>query len=189
MNCSIQDFKGQIFSLCKDQQGCRFLQKRLDDGDDASLIFNEIYPHFIELMADPFGNYLCQKLLDFCSPQQKYVVVGAIAGALVGVCLNAHGTRAVQKLCEIVADTDLVYLMIDALRNNVVTLIKVNIIKDFQFLGGNSLCSGSQWKSRRAKVSPVLQAASQSIHLRRYNDGMCRSCNTPPWMLCDTEMY
>jgi hypothetical protein len=129
VNCSIQDFKGQIFPLCKDQQGCRFLQKRLDDGDNASLIFNEIYPHFVELMADPFGNYLCQKLLEFCSPQQKYVVVEAIAGALVGVCLNAHGTRAVQKLCEIVADTDLVYLMIDALRNNVVTLIKVYVLE------------------------------------------------------------
>ena len=50
---SIDQVVGQIYSLCKDQHGCRFLQKKLEDNNPAvtELIFNETYPHFDELMT------------------------------------------------------------------------------------------------------------------------------------------
>ena len=81
----------------------------------------------VELMVDPFGNYLVQKLLDCCTEEQRLRILQAVAeprlagvnsavapehgGAaaaealvglpqLVGVALNTHGTRAAQKLVE-----------------------------------------------------------------------------------------
>lgn len=31
----------------------------------------QVLTHIVELMTDPFGNYLVQKLLDRCSEQQR----------------------------------------------------------------------------------------------------------------------
>jgi hypothetical protein len=44
---------GQIYPMCKDQHGCRFLQKKLDEMNTQTvdIIFNEVYPHFAELMT------------------------------------------------------------------------------------------------------------------------------------------
>jgi hypothetical protein len=43
---------GQIYQLSKYQQGCRFLQKRLEEkiAPNTEIIFNELYPHLVELM-------------------------------------------------------------------------------------------------------------------------------------------
>ncbi len=46
--------------LAKDQGGCRFLQKKIEENDTEtnSLIFDHTIDTFIEIMNDPFGNYL-----------------------------------------------------------------------------------------------------------------------------------
>src|SRR5271170_3757160 len=83
----LEDLQGEIPALCKDQHGCRYLQKKLEEGlpEHRDMIFRETFGHFAELMTgsylvvvflaggrldltlvtDPFGNYLCQKLLEF----------------------------------------------------------------------------------------------------------------------------
>lgn len=52
-NVKLQDLVGELYSLCKDQHGCRYLQKKLEEGDDENirLIFEETNPHMIELMT------------------------------------------------------------------------------------------------------------------------------------------
>jgi hypothetical protein len=52
-NVKLQDLIGEIYGLCKDQHGCRYLQKKLEEGDDENirLIFEETHPHMIELMT------------------------------------------------------------------------------------------------------------------------------------------
>jgi hypothetical protein len=43
---------------------------------------------------------LCQKLLDYCNDEQRTIIVETVAKDLVGISLNMHGTRAVQKMIE-----------------------------------------------------------------------------------------
>ena len=50
--------------------------------------------------ADPFGNYLCQKLFGYCNDDQKTRIARKVAPGLVAVSLNMHGTRSVQKLID-----------------------------------------------------------------------------------------
>jgi len=49
----LEQLKGQLYSLCKDQHGCRYLQKRLEENNDANvnMIFDEAFEHMTELMS------------------------------------------------------------------------------------------------------------------------------------------
>jgi hypothetical protein len=98
----IQDFATKIPDLCRDQNGCRHLQAELATRDEETIevIYNGAKPYFADLMSDPFGNYLCQKLLETCSDAQRTELVKIIAPTIVTVSLNQHGTRAVQKLLD-----------------------------------------------------------------------------------------
>lgn len=66
----------QVMAVAKDQNGCRFLQRKFDEGGAAAIqaVLPEVLEHLIELMMDPFGNYLIQKLLDRCSEEQRLAV-------------------------------------------------------------------------------------------------------------------
>lgn len=49
----LEDMQGEIPSLCKDQHGCRYLQKKLEEGvpEHRDMIFRETFGHFPELMT------------------------------------------------------------------------------------------------------------------------------------------
>lgn len=66
----------QVLTVAKDQNGCRFLQRKFDEGGASAIaqVFPEILDSLIDLMTDPFGNYLTQKLLDRCSEDQRLQV-------------------------------------------------------------------------------------------------------------------
>ncbi|KAF0466720.1 ARM repeat-containing protein [Gigaspora margarita] len=122
----LEDLVGEIYSLCKDQHGCRYLQKKLEEKNEQyiSMIFNEVFSHFVELMTDPFGNYLCQKLLEYCNDDQRTIIIETVAPELVNISLNMHGTRAVQKMIEFLSTPTQIRIVIVALNPNVVPLIK-----------------------------------------------------------------
>lgn len=123
---ALEGFVGQIYSLCKDQHGCRYLQKKLEEQDDKYLavIFGEVFDHLVELMTDPFGNYLCQKLLEYCGDEQRTIIVETVAPELINISLNMHGTRAVQKMIEFLSTPQQIAIVVVALNPSVVTLIK-----------------------------------------------------------------
>ena len=49
----LEQLQGEILILCKDQHGCRFLQKKLEERnpEHVHLIFLETHPHVVELMT------------------------------------------------------------------------------------------------------------------------------------------
>jgi hypothetical protein len=54
----------------------------------------------IPFSSDPFGNYLCQKLLEYSTDEQRSLICESVAQDLVNISLNMHGTRAVQKMID-----------------------------------------------------------------------------------------
>ncbi|KAM7258230.1 hypothetical protein ACFE04_013971 [Oxalis oulophora] len=99
-------FRGQIYTMARDQYNCRFLQGVCDWGtsEDVEIIFNEIITHIGELMMDQFGNYLVLKLLSMCNEDQITQIVHMVtkeAGQLVKISLNSYGTGVVQKLIAV----------------------------------------------------------------------------------------
>lgn len=118
--------RGQIYQYCKDQHGCRFLQKKLEEEkeDQTALIFEETKVYVVELMQDPFGNYLCQKLLEFVTPDQRTELIMNAADDMVKIALNQHGTRALQKMIEHITLREQIDAIIAALGDQVVNLIQ-----------------------------------------------------------------
>ena len=125
-NVTLDSFRGQIYELCKDQHGCRYLQRKLEERipEQVHMIWLETNQHVIELMTDPFGNYLCQKLLEFCNDDERTVLIQNAAQDMVRIALNQHGTRALQKMIEFVTVPQQVQIIIEALRFRVVELIQ-----------------------------------------------------------------
>ncbi|KAG2629440.1 putative pumilio homolog 7, chloroplastic [Panicum virgatum] len=125
---SLAGLRGFMYHVARDQHGCRFLQQRLDDGKrEVDLIFAGVSRHAAQLMVDPFGNYLMQKLLAVCDAGQRMALVLTLTAdpfVLVRISLNVHGTRAVQKLIESLRTREEISLVVDALRPGFLELIK-----------------------------------------------------------------
>ncbi|GMI88357.1 hypothetical protein HRI_002505000 [Hibiscus trionum] len=126
---SLAEARGYIYLIAKDQHGCRFLQRVFDEGSqlDVQIIFKEIIDHVVELMMNPFGNYLMQKLLEVCNEEQRVQILLMVTeepGQLVKISLNTHGTRVVQKLIETIKTRQQVSLVISALEPGFLSLIK-----------------------------------------------------------------
>ncbi|KAL7416616.1 armadillo-type protein [Mrakia frigida] len=95
----------------------RFAGTRIED------LQGEILP-LCKDQHDPFGNYLCQKLLEFSSDEQRNAICESVADDLVSISLNMHGTRAVQKMIDFLSTPRQIHSIIMALSANVVPLIK-----------------------------------------------------------------
>ncbi|KAJ7835895.1 ARM repeat-containing protein [Mycena olivaceomarginata] len=122
----LEDSQGEIPALCKDQHGCLYLQKKLEEGsaEHRDMIFRETFGHFADLMTDSFGNYLCQKLLEYSTDERRNVIYNSVAQNLVNISLNMHGTRAVQKMIDFLSTRRQIHSIIVALSLHVVVLIK-----------------------------------------------------------------
>ncbi|KAF2397182.1 ARM repeat-containing protein [Trichodelitschia bisporula] len=125
-NFKLENLNGRVYELCKDQYGCRFLQRKLEEQDPehVRMIFEETKSHVVDLMTDPFGNYLCQKLLEFSNDHQRTVLINNAAPSMVKIALNQHGTRALQKMIEFISTQDQIQTVIRAFEGEVVTLIQ-----------------------------------------------------------------
>ncbi|KAK4667282.1 hypothetical protein QC763_307810 [Podospora pseudopauciseta] len=125
-NMTLEKAEGNINNLARDQHGCRFLQKQLENRipHEVHAIYREVLPHVHELMIDPFGNYLCQKLLEYCTDDERTELIKNSAKDMVPIALNQHGTRALQKMIEHVSNEVQIQMITDALKMQVVTLIQ-----------------------------------------------------------------
>ncbi|KAI4337704.1 hypothetical protein L6164_016088 [Bauhinia variegata] len=126
---SLAEVQGYIFNLAKDQNGCRYLQRIVDEGTSEAMqiVFDGIIHNVVDLMIDPFGNYLVQKLLDVCGEEMKSQIVFMVTeepGQLVKISLNTHGTRVVQKLIDTLNTRQQISLVMSALRPGFLDLIK-----------------------------------------------------------------
>ncbi|KAI0406312.1 ARM repeat-containing protein [Xylaria palmicola] len=167
-NMNLEQVGGSIYEMCKDQHGCRFLQKQLENRDPGQIhmIWVETNQHVVELMTDPFGNYLCQKLLEYCNDEERTVLIQNAAKDMVRIALNQHGTRALQKMIEFVATPVHVRLIIDALRYQVVELI--------QDLNGNHVIQKCLNKLGSADSEFIFSAVGEHcIEVGTHRHGCC----------------
>ncbi|CAN0905547.1 Putative pumilio homolog 8, chloroplastic [Linum grandiflorum] len=126
---SLDAFKGQILSMAQDQHGCRTLQRIIGTKktEEIERAFVELKDHVGQLMLDQFGNYVVQRLLDVCSDKQRteiLMILTANETQLLRICLNPHGTRAIQKLLDHVTTSHQISIIMPTLSRAAVSLTK-----------------------------------------------------------------
>lgn len=167
-NIPLESLRGEIYSLCKDQHGCRFLQKKLEERNDSytEIIFQETKGYMVELMTDPFGNYLCQKLLEFTNDDQRTALINNAAPHMVNIALNQHGTRALQKMIEYVLTQEQADTLINALQDHVVPMI--------QDLNGNHVIQKCLNRLSAENVQFIISAVSDNcVVVGTHRHGCC----------------
>lgn len=117
-------FLGHLSTICKDQYGCRYLQKLLDENPkvNASLFFPEIRQSVVQLMIDPFGNYMCQKLFVYASREQKLSMLNGIGEGIVDICSNLYGTRSMQNIIDKLTSNEQISLLLKIIIPSLTTL-------------------------------------------------------------------
>lgn len=95
-NFCLEDWRGSILPLAKDQRGCLLLQEKFQNItiEEIEMVFGEVINHVPELMLDQFGNYIVQKLVQFCNEEQRTRILVSVTKyqyQLIFVCLNIHG--------------------------------------------------------------------------------------------------
>ncbi|KAK4791556.1 hypothetical protein SAY86_031969 [Trapa natans] len=128
-NCSTNDASIRTYLMAKDQQGCRLLQRKISEGGrkDVEKVFVEIIDHIVELMTDPFGNYLVQKLLEVCNEDQQTRILQVITrntADLTRISCDMHGTRVVQKVIETLKTPEQISIVVNSLKPCIIILMK-----------------------------------------------------------------
>ena len=104
-------------AISKDQSGCRFLQKKIEEKPElAGKILNNALQNIIQIITDPFGYYLIQKLFDYMSEEQICQFIALIQIDIYKICINSYGTRVIQKIID--------YLHTELLLKTFLNLIK-----------------------------------------------------------------
>ncbi|GAV84527.1 PUF domain-containing protein [Cephalotus follicularis] len=130
INQSVSNFlRGNIVPLAKDQKGCRILQMSINEmsKEEIEMVFMEVIDCVGQLVLDPFGTYVVQKLVEVCTEEQRTRILLMLTKTefqLVGICLSMHGTRAVQKLLENLTTQQQISLVMSALSPGAVALTK-----------------------------------------------------------------
>ena len=90
--------------LIKDQIGCRYLQKVIDDNPEFSNnLFQMLINNIESMCTDLFGNYVIQKLIINLNSSNFEKITRIILNKFRHISTSNYGTRVIQKLIEIIS--------------------------------------------------------------------------------------
>ena len=167
LNESLEYLSHNIFLLAKDQAGCRFLQKKLDENpkDACKLFYEAILVYLIQLIKDPFGNYFVQKLASYLNEEQIEKFLTIIAPNLLELGCDSHGTRVLQHLITCLRTPHLVNLFLNNIKPYVIPLLKelngTHIIQKFI----------NDYPKMSSSINEIIISNSQSLAMHRH--GCC----------------
>jgi hypothetical protein len=96
---------GMVAEFCKDQEGSRFIQRKLDQGcreEEVLQLLQEMVDSDLEdIIGDVFGNYVMQKLIEIASPRVRDVICDHFRGRVVALTLQTYGCRVIQRCIEV----------------------------------------------------------------------------------------
>ena len=81
------------------RHGCCVMQRCLDraEGEQRQAIVSEVIRHARRLVADPFGNYVVQYILDLKQPALTLQVARALEGSLAELSLQKFSSNVIEK--------------------------------------------------------------------------------------------
>ena len=102
INIPLADLSNKFLILGRDQGACRYLQKLLEEKPNEVLdyLYQPLLNNILNLINDPFGNYLIQKMFKPMSENQIKEIMIILSPHFLTIGCNCHGTRVLQALIE-----------------------------------------------------------------------------------------
>ena len=121
---SNEELAKQAYILAKNQNGCRYLQKRVDNNKDLvpTLFFPNILGHFQELSNDQFGNYYIKIIIKYLPDDMINKLISLMHPYFGNIGTNQFGTKVIQYLIELLNEQNLI-LFIEKIIPHIVELI------------------------------------------------------------------
>ncbi|GMH02826.1 hypothetical protein Nepgr_004665 [Nepenthes gracilis] len=124
---SVEELREKVVLLATDQKGCRFLEKKLDEGnpEEVAAILSELKKDIGGLMVNHFGINLAQKLVCSCNEEEITEMLLSLIGdadSLMHICIDHHGARGVRALVERLRTSEQRSMLASALSRIAVTL-------------------------------------------------------------------
>lgn len=93
-------------SVCKDQDGSRFVQGKIEvwTSEQISFFFSQIHGSALELSTNLFGNYVIQKIIPYLSEEESFKLILQFFGQIFDLSLHVYGCRVIQKLIDNLED-------------------------------------------------------------------------------------
>ncbi|KAL5074700.1 hypothetical protein RYX36_013684 [Vicia faba] len=125
----VDQFRGTFYSMAKDQSRSMILGGLIEKfGREAvSHIFAEVIDYVSELMVDPFGNVVVQKMVGLCNENQLTRIILMVTSyecQLIRLSVDLYGFRSIEKLCENATTRDQRRLIMSALNPAAILLSK-----------------------------------------------------------------
>ena len=154
-------------SLCRDQTGCRFLQKKLEEQPEIyNKILKNAFQNLIEIITDPFGNYLIQKLFEYMTNEQFCQFLALVHIDLYTICVNSCGTRVIQRIIDFLNNDELLLTFLRFIK----PIIK-DIILDIN--GSHILIKLFELQSPTANKILFAEINSNIIAVAKHKHGCC----------------
>ena len=146
--------------LATDQFGCRFLQKKLETPAESNevrdLLYDQIKDYILDLILDPFGNYLIQKLCDYLTTDQKTLMIESIFPHVFQISINQYGTRSLQKIIGTIENETQTNLIVLGFSQKYTSIRQiVQLIND---LNGNHVIQRCIFKFPPSKLGFIIDA-------------------------------
>ena len=93
----IEELKGHMLELAKDQFGSRHLQKRIQESvlTEREIIYFELKDSLGALMTDAFGNYVVQMFIQYSQEEARNELIEHVIKRTGLLSLDMYGCRCV----------------------------------------------------------------------------------------------
>ncbi|KAL0294181.1 UNVERIFIED_CONTAM: Pumilio9 [Sesamum angustifolium] len=125
---SLENMRGRIVTLAKDQVWSGVLNLKLEEGvseEEVEMVLPEVMEFLGDLMRNQFGSHFVQKLFVACNENQRTRIIMALTKfpfKLISICLNSYGARAIQKLLEKLITPQQISFVVSALSPGAIAL-------------------------------------------------------------------
>ena len=121
---SNEELAKQAYILAKNQNGCRYLQKRVENNKDLvkTLFFPNILGHFQDLSNDQFGNYYIKIIIKYLPEDMINKLISLMNPYFGNIGTNQFGTKVMQYLIELLNEKNLSFF-IEKIIPHIITLI------------------------------------------------------------------
>jgi hypothetical protein len=122
---SNEELASQAHNIAKHQNGCRFLQKKLEENPflARTLFFPSVLGYINELSNAQFGHYFIKKLILYLNEDELLQFIAIIFPVLPNIATNQYGTRVLQDFIDYLKNEKLLNSFIKVLLPHVAMFI------------------------------------------------------------------